>query len=308
MLFNKSLILFSMVVIVTITNIFVIVNKNHKSDFQYDLTTNSLDNMPLVDNDPFASLAYGGAPEEQRSAEFRKWMSNGLKIKVNNGSGSGTIVYHNNDDGWAYVQSCGHLWLGNMNADEGKRRKVKCKVQTWYHNQNKLSQPREYKAEVLYYSNSDGRDVSLLRFKPDWEPNYLPIAAEDFKYTRNMRLHSVGCDGGREVAHYDVEVVGLRDGLWPDLVTTRNSPRPGRSGGGLSTEDFFVGVCWGTSSYSGDGNGYFTPLKTVREYNKMNGYGWLNEVGYSLARQIPIRDRNNPQIEYPNDYIPIPNR
>lgn len=150
--------------------------------------------------------------------------------------------------------------------------------------------------------------MSLLRFKPDWEPNYLPIASEEFKYTQNMRLHSVGCDSGNEVAHYDVEVVGLRDGSWPDLVTTRNSPRPGRSGGGLSTEDYFVGVCWGTSSYDGSGNGYFTPLKTVREYNKMNGYDWLNEVGYSLARQIPIRDRNNPQHEYPNDYIPIPSR
>jgi hypothetical protein len=95
---------------------------------------------------------------------------------------------------------------------------------------------------------------------------------------------------------------------WQDLVTTENSPRPGRSGGGLMTENFYVGICWGTSSYSGDGNGFFTPLSTIRQYNKQNGYGWLNEVNISWARMIPIKDRNNPQGEYPKDYIPLPER
>lgn len=303
---NKTLLLLGSVLMMAVVNFFMVVGyQNHKIP-GYDLSTNPIDNMPLIDNDPFAALAHGGAPIEQRDAEFRRWLSQGVKIRVSGASGSGTIVYFNEDDGWAYVQSCGHLWSGNMSAEEGKRRKITCTVQTWYHNETKLGQPQDYQAEVLYYSNSRGRDCSLLRFRPDWVPNYLPIAPEDFQYHPGMRLHSVGCDGGREVAHYDVEVVGLRDGDWPDLVTTRNSPRPGRSGGGLSSDDYYVGICWGTSSYDGDGNGYFTPLNTIREYNKMNGYGWLNDVGFSLARQIPIIDRNNPQGKYPRDYIPLP--
>ena len=304
-MFRKTLILVSSICLIfAFLNLFMLVEKS--SNQKYDLTTNRMAEMPLIENDPFAALAYGGLPEEQRSAEFRKWLSNGLKIKVSGASGSGTIVYFNPEDGWAYIQSCGHLWSGNMSADEGLRRSITCTVQTWYHNDLKLNRPRDYTAEVLYFSNSRGRDVSLMRFRPDWEPNYLPIAPEGFQYKRKMRLNSVGCDGGSEVARYDVEVVGLRDGDWPDLVTTRNSPRPGRSGGGLSNEDYFIGVCWGTSSYDGSGNGYFTPLGTIREYNKMNGYEWLNQAGFNLARQIPIKDRNNPQGDYPQDYIPIP--
>lgn len=268
----------------------------------YDLRTPPVQ-MPLVQDDPFAYLAHGGAPIEQREEKYRRWLSISLKISVSGASGSGTIVYYNPDDGWAYIQSCGHLWNGSMSAEEGKRRRVTCKVITWYHNDVKLSQPKEYPAEVLYYSNPAPNDVSLLRFKPDWVPNYVPIAPKDFSFQENMRLRSCGCDGGREVAHYDVRYIGQRGG---DIVTTENSPRPGRSGGGLMTDEFYVGICWGTSDRSGNGNGFFTPLSTLRSHNEKNGYGWLNEVGVNWARKIPIIDRNGPQGQYPPDYIPMP--
>jgi len=61
-----------------------------------------------------------------------------------------------------------------------------------------------------------------------------------------------------------------------------------------------------TTNKAGLGNGLFTPLKTIREYNAKNGYGWLNDVGINIARRIPIVDRNNPQGIYPKDYIPLP--
>ena len=263
-------------------------------------------NMPIVDNDPLAHLAHGGIPEEQRDEKYRKWLSTGLKILVPRSSGSGTIVHYDYTEGWAYVQSCGHLWNGVMEANEGRLRKLTCTVVAQYHNQTKLITPKKYPAEVIYYSNSRGQDCSLLRFKPDWIPDYLPIAPEDYKFTKDTRLHSVGCDSGTEVAHYDVRVLGLSGGQNPDLETTENSPRPGRSGGGLMNEDYFLGVCWGTSNVSGEGNGFFTPLKTIRELNTRNGYGWLNDVGLSWARQIPIVDRNNPQDKYPKNYIPLP--
>ncbi len=272
------------------------------------LTTAPCDNMPLVEDDPFAAVAHGGKPNEQRGKQYRKWLSNGLRISTNRVSGSGTIIYYDPDNGWAYVQSCGHLWSGSMSGADGRRKNKTCRVITWYHNNKKLDRTRTYNAEVLYHHNKRGRDISLIRFKPDWKPEYLPIAPEKWNYTKGERLHSVGCDESREVAHYDVEAVGLRRGDWPDLVTTRNSPRPGRSGGGLSTRDYFVGICWGTSDYSGSGNGYFTPIKTIREYNERNGYGWLNDIGRSLARQIPILDHNNPQGRYPKNYIPLPER
>lgn len=272
----------------------------------HTFSINTIDKMPLVQDIHFAHLAHGYAPVEQRDASVRPWLAPGLKINVKGASGSGTIIYYNEQDGYAYMQSCGHLWDGSMTAQEGRSRNVTCTVTTWYHNQMKLNAPKTYPAEVLYFNNARGRDVSLLRFKPDWIPEYFPIAPEDFVFSEGLRLHSVGCDHGSEVAHYDVQVAGMQNEAHPSLVTTQNSPRPGRSGGGLSSDEFYVGICWGTSAFDGSGNGFFTPLKTIRAYNEANGFGWLNDMSNNLARQIPIIDRNGPQRKHPKDYIPIP--
>lgn len=265
-----------------------------------------IEKMPLVQDDPFAYLAKGSMPIEERDPKFNKWLSVGVKIRVPKASGSGTIIYYNQNDGYAYVQSCGHLWSGSMNAEQCAARKITCNIIVWYNNEIKLAAPKTYVAEVLYYSNNTGRDCSLLRFVPDWNPEFLPIAPEDYEFVPNARFHSVGCDGGSEVARYEVVYLGNRGTQWPDIITTGNSPRPGRSGGGLMSDEYYVGICWGTTEFDGSGNGFFTPLKTIREYNSLNGFGWLNDAGYSLAREIPIIDKNNPQRKYPKDYIPLP--
>lgn len=267
--------------------------------------------MPIVINDPYAHLASHIAPNPQRGPEYRRWLQASVRIHVSRASGSGTIVYY--DGQWAYIQTCGHLWgdmRNSMTGEEGKHKREKCRVDVFYHNEHKLTSPKSYDAEVLFYSNKGGpgggHDCALVRFQPDWAPNYFPIAPADYSYGKDSRLHSTGCDGATEAAHYDVRVIGLSGSSYPHLVTTENSPRPGRSGGGLMSENYYVGICWGTSDTSGNGNGYFTPIQTIRYYNEQNGYGWLNEIGYSLARKIPIVDRNNPQRDYPKDYIPLP--
>ena len=263
--------------------------------------------MPMLKNDPFSHLAQVGMPTEQREEKFRRWLAVSVKIQVSNASGSGTIVYYDSKDGYAYVQSCGHLWNGSMTAEEGRSRRVTCKIITWYKNELKLDNPKDYPAEVIFYNNPNPNDVSLVRFKPDWVPAYMPIAPADFKYKADVKLHSCGCDGGKEVAHYDVRVIGQNG---TDIVTTENSPRRGRSGGGLMTDDFFVGVCSRSSDPDGTigkGNGYFTGLVAIKAQNVRAGYGWLNEVGTNWARQIPIINRNNPPQNFPPDYIPLPN-
>lgn len=299
----KRIFLYIFGIIALSLSVLFIFPKNNKPQIHHDKT--SPIPIPLVENDPFAYLAKGGTPQEQRDIKYRKWLAASLKIQVSGASGSGTIIYFDNRDGYAYVQSCGHLWNGSMKSEEGKRKNIKCKVVTWYQNDKKLPDPQEYPAEVLFYNNPAPNDVSLLRFKPDWIPEYYPIAPADFKFVENMRFHSCGCDGAREVAHYDVRYLGMRGG---DIVTTENSPRPGRSGGGLMTEDYYVGICWGTTDTSGNGNGFFTPLLTLRKHNEINGYGWLNEVGIGWARQLPIVDRNGRQLDYPKNYIPIPGK
>lgn len=263
--------------------------------------------MPIVqDSNPsLASFQY--APEEQRSEQYRRWLAASVKIRVSGASGSGTICHYDPGTGWAYVISCGHLWSGSKSAEEIKRSPVNAKVIVWYHNSKKLDSEKEYPAEVLFWSNRRGFDCSCLRFKPDWEPDYFPIAPLNYPINAGDRLHSCGCDGGREVAHYDVEVVEFRGG---DLVTRRNSPRPGRSGGGLMTDDWYVAICWGTSdTSSGGGVGYFTPLSAIHQVYTQNGHAWLLDVGHSsMAQRIPIRDWINPNRPSAPDLIPIPGK
>lgn len=121
-------------------------------------------------------------------------------------------------------------------------------------------------------------------------------------------LHSVGCDHASEVADYFVKVIGLERSF---LATRENSPRPGRSGGGLITEDgWYVGICVRTSDVSGNGTGYFVHLNTIHAFCKANNVEHLLNVEklqkHHFLLTIPIVDRNGPQKTYPPDHIPVP--
>lgn len=260
--------------------------------------------MPIVHDTNPLPVNFQEAPQEDRGVEYRRWLAPSVKIRVRSSSGSGTICYYDAESGWAYVISCGHLWSGSRSFNGSPVGTAK--IIAWYHNGQKLNEPREYEAEVLFWSNDRGKDCSGLRFKPDWQPDFFPIAPLNYQINAGDRFHSVGCDGGREVARYDVEFVEYRGA---DLITRRNSPRPGRSGGGLLTNDgWYVGICWGTSdTRSGGGIGYFTPLRSIHEVYALNGHGWLLEVGQGrLAQRIPIRDWLYPDRTFQPDFIPVP--
>lgn len=269
-------------------------------------TIDPLDNMPIMEKKP--DTFAGAVPIEQRGPEFRKYLAASVKIGVNGASGSGTIVYYDQTKNLAYVASCGHMWSsGTMSVEQGKQRNLTCKVIVWYHNEKKLDAPRTYNANVVFYSYVSGADTSLVTFTPDWTPEYFPIAPVDYEYKAGKHAHSCGCDGGNEVAHYDIEMIGLGGG---DLVTNRNSPRPGRSGGGLMDDDgYYIGTCWGTQYRDGSGKGYFTPLSAIHRYwNQQAGYAFLlnQKPGGAAARQIPIVNRNGSSQVFPPEYILLP--
>jgi hypothetical protein len=268
---------------------------------------NDVVEMPLVFDTKHSKTItnVSSSPIEQRGEEYRKYLSSSLKITVGGANGSGTICYYDPAENWAYVISCGHLWEGNKSYKELQKEKLKATVTTWYKNDKKLESPKSYEAEILFWSNSRGYDCSALRFRPDWKPEYFPIAQMDYKLNKGMKLNSLGCDGAKEVARYEVEFEEYR-GL--DLITQKNSPRPGRSGGGLITDSgWYVGICWGTSdTVTGGGIGYFTPLKSIHEVFIKNGHEWLIRLSEFSSREIPIKDWNNPTKEYEKDYIPLP--
>jgi hypothetical protein len=263
----------------------------------------SLDNMPVLEALPKGM--YGtNTPIEQRGIEFRKFLSASVKIQVSEGAGSGSIIYYDKENNKAYVASCGHLWKsGILSAEQAKDKKIKCKVIVWYKNEVKLQKPESFDAELIFYSYTNETDTSLVTFSPDWHPKYIPLAPADYKYKIGSTAHSCGCDGGKEVAHYEVKLTDINE----DVVTIKNSPRPGRSGGGLFDENSYIGTCWGTEFVDGSGTGYFTPIKEIHSFwGKQNGYKFLlsKHLGFK-ARALPIVNKNSKE-EVTQDYILAP--
>lgn len=238
---------------------------------------------------------------EQRDQRFQDFLRVSVKISVSGAAGSGTICHYDESTGTAYVISCGHLWSGNKEYDPASNKKAK--VIVWYKDGPRLDEPKSYDADVLFWSNTRGYDVSLLKFKPDWSCSFAPIS-EGYALKPGMRLNSMGCDGGREVARYEVFI---QETSGADITTKTNSPRPGRSGGGLLTDEgLLVGVCWGTSDIeSGDGTGFFTPVKAVREVFASNGHSWLLTINWP-ATVIPVFDHQDPGRKYDRHYVPLP--
>lgn len=239
-------------------------------------------------------------PKEQREEKYRRFLAASVKVAVNGSAGSGTICYYDQYSGWAYVVSCGHLWEGDK--DHGSLPPEKANVIVWYHNQERLPEPKSYDAEVLFWCNQRGYDSSLVKFKCDWIPEYFPISS-NFDFKRGEVLNSMGCDGGREVARYEVRFLEKNS---VDIITEMNSPRPGRSGGGLiSDKGELVGICWGTSDITGKGIGYFTPIRAVKEVFSRNSHAWLLRTKRS-SETVPIKDWDRPGTKYDSDFVPVP--
>ncbi len=283
------------------------INQNSEQPFSFKFNS---ENMPIVKeaNPAYANIR-NSRPSPNRTQECRKWLQSSFQISVRGGSGSGTLVYYDKKQKTGYVISCGHFWEGFL--DKGQCN-LTVNVIVFYHNNKKLSQPRTYPGKVVFYSNQNGVDISLIKFQLDWTPQiYYPIARLR-QLKRGERLHSVGCDHGTEVADYFVEVIGYGgDPRGGSSITTQyNSPRPGRSGGGLMDQSgYFVGICWGTSSRDGTGTGYFVPLQVIHRALTDQGYNFLlNKTLPTSVYNIPIVDANDPNKKYPKGLLLIPNR
>lgn len=274
------------------------------SNFSIAQEIKPLGKMPLQ---PSKVWFHGEAPIEQRGSEFKKWLAPSVKIVVADGSGSGTIVYYDSSKNIAYVATCGHLWnYGIMSSSDGLRRNLTCKIVCWYQNDKKLAEPKTYNAKVVFYNHITGADTALVTFEPDWIPNYFPIAPKNYEYKKGSLMHSLGCDGGSEVAHYEVELVGI---IGESLTTLKNSPRPGRSGGGLMDDKYYIATCWATSINKKPSEGYFTPLNVIHDIWTKNGYDFLLKIRpqSELAKKIRIIDRTERQKKYEESYILFPN-
>jgi hypothetical protein len=234
-----------------------------------------------------------------RDDSVKKYLIPSVRIRVPGAGGSGTICAYDKNKKIAYIISCAHLYEGTLKPTT---------IEVFYKNDQKLATPAKYTATVISFKkNFYGDDISIMSFQPDWDvQTWMPIAPIDHNIPLNERLYSCGCDHLTDAACYFVKPVGI-DG--PFLATQENSPRPGRSGGGLIDKDgWYVGICVRTSDVSGNGTGYFVQLKTIHDYCQQNNLAWLLKVDRpnDVVRIIPIVDRNEAQGTYPPNYVPIP--
>lgn len=266
-----------------------------------------LDNMPIVNSPELEQLdrkySRYALPNPIRNESVRNYLQASVRIINGNTSGSGTICYYDSSKNIAYIITCGHLWKGSYNSATSPNKRT-CQIEVWYHNDTKLDSPKRYSAEIIAYISPDaGNDIGFIKFTPDWTINkYYPIAPIDFNYKEGEVFESCGCDHAQEVAAYEVSIVGIEG---KNLVTTNNSPRPGRSGGGLLTKDGqYIGICWGTQRVDGSGLGFFVPLPRIHAFCRDHGLEWLLRVNNEI--DIPIIDLRGPRREYPKNYIPRP--
>lgn len=255
--------------------------------------------MPLYQGSMNFSDTLVVAPEPHRDESVRKWLIPSVRIRVPGAAGSGTICHYDRSKNIAYVISCAHLF------NQGDNSAV---IEVFYKNDKKLESPQRFDAKVLSFKvGYYGDDISFMSFQPDWIPQtWFPIADENHAVVKNEKYYSCGCDKVSEVACYFVKPQGI-DGAF--LATRENSPRPGRSGGGLMDKDgWYVGICVRTSNVDGSGTGYFVHLKTIHDYCRKNKLEYLLNVPLptNILRKMPIVDRNGPQGNYPIDYVPVP--
>jgi hypothetical protein len=301
----------SLAVIFTILTLLLVVGKrNQHGGIQFipsPVAPNDVAPMPLVPplaNDPIVRQT---TPIAQRDEKYSWYLSATVIIRTDNGMGSGTIIYYDPTTSEAYVTSCGHLWEGSKNSAALKQRPEYCTIEVFY-NQKKLDTKKQYRGTIIFRNFIWGEDVSLVKFTTDWVPNTFSIAPLTYEIHTGITYHSLGCDYDSEVAHYGVEITGYERGM---LVTQYNSPRPGRSGGGLlTTEGYCIGSCSASDDQRGrgTGHGYFTSLQGIHAVYTRNGYDWLLKQPVHRLDQILIRDYTNPGKRPERDLLPFPRK
>jgi hypothetical protein len=250
------------------------------------------------------SFVYHGAdPIEIRDQSVYRWLS--CECRIENPSahcyGSGTLCYYDRSKNIGYIITCAHLFNGGEKTVQ---------IDFWHKNGQKLPDKQRFTADVIGYDSRE--DVAFLKFTPDWVPNeWFPIAPINTNVEKGQHLWSAGCDGAREVAAYNVKAVGMEgSGSETFLITRENSPRHGRSGGGLMNDDgWYVGICVRSSdAVHGTGTGLFVPLSRIYPVAKKFNVEFLLTCGKACnqIQVIPIVDRVEPQGQYPKDYIPVP--
>ncbi|AGA28116.1 sigma-70 family RNA polymerase sigma factor [Singulisphaera acidiphila] len=223
-----------------------------------------------------------------------------VRIKVQGsgsiGFGSGTVIQSVPEA--SLILTCAHIFkLNNNPNDPPERAPHKITVDLFNGESHKPSQVQTVTAVVVDYDL--GRDVALLRIRPNRTLAVSPIIPPSWEPQKGMRMITAGCSDGNTPTCWTTDIINSKIKLFNDSPYTatecRFAPKQGRNGGSLSTLDGFVA---GVSNYAEPrGNrGYYATSESIYHLLARNNLAYLyidDELPTKGARK-PTPETNQP--------------
>ncbi|CAN5902892.1 trypsin-like peptidase domain-containing protein [soil metagenome] len=168
------------------------------------------------------------------------------------GLGSGTIVHSTPEE--SIILTCAHIFaMGKGQQPPPSKFPLKVTVELFdgklggAGGQTLTPASPHIPAEVIDYDHD--RDVGLIRIRPGRILPASPVVPQHWSPQARMRMYTVGCSHGKDATAWntvitDPQFAGLGGKREYEAIQCKFSPKQGRSGGGLYTEDGYVaGVC-----------------------------------------------------------------
>jgi hypothetical protein len=170
-----------------------------------------------------------------------------------------------NDKGYtSYILSTGHM-----------KKREDPQIEFFFMDGEKLEKPFIVKGNIIFLVENSfkGCDFSVIEVTTKNKPAFIPLAKKDAK--EKDKCLSIGCDLATVPKCYSCTVLNLGK---HDYILENDSPKAGRSGGGLFLNHEIVGVCWGCATWGNkEVNGLFTRASVVRNLLTAAGYEHLLE-------------------------------
>ena len=174
-----------------------------------------------------------------------------ITLKYNDSPGSGTVISSTDEE--SIILTCAHIFHVKGTQPRPDQFKLPVQVELF---DGKLGGPggqtvrplgRPMGGEVIDYDF--GRDVALVRIRPGRVLPASPIVPEGWSPREGMKMSTVGCTNGEDATAWSTTITdpsfsGLSEKPDYEAIQCLYSPRRGRSGCGLFTEDgYLAGVC-----------------------------------------------------------------
>jgi RNA polymerase sigma factor (sigma-70 family) len=202
------------------------------------------------------------------------------------GFGSGTVIDSN--AGGSIILTCAHIFSVKGKQPSARQFNLPVMVELF---DGELGGPGDQTVrpvgepipgEVIDYDFD--LDVALVRIRPGREVKASPVVPSHWTPQQGMPMITTGCSHGEDATAWNTviyapstryRVPGKKD---YDAIECQHSPKQGRNGGGLFTEDgYLAGVC----NFSFDlevGRGLYAAPGSIYRLLDRNGLGHLHNV------------------------------